>query len=218
MENPSAASRPLALSALIWSALGLGVALYLEICYADAVDQFRQTFSEYVYTEQGARLAGVAMLALGFAWLSAAGALRAARVPGARTACWLIVVWSAGLVVLALFPQEPADVPLTWHGAIHRHAALAGFVTLPIAAWRLRHLAPALRWLAVAALALLGLFVLTFLPGAEPLRDYSGLVERLLLGSHLAVLGVLLTALRRRDAEPDKARQKPQMISIRNGY
>lgn len=105
-----------------------------------------------------------------------------------------------GLAVLAVFPQEPADVPLTWHGAIHRHAALAGFVTVPLAClllarhWRgrreWRSTIQALRWFAFAALVLLAVFVMTFL---EPFnaRSISGLVERLLLASHIALLAIL---------------------------
>lgn len=175
-------------SALLWLIVGVSVAVYLEIVYAGTV---RQTFSEYVYTGQGARLAGIAMLAIGFSSLAAAGALWSAG--GSRAAYWLILVWGLGLAVLAIFPQEPADQALTWHGAIHRHAALAGMVTLPLAGLLLSRRWPLLRPFSIVSLGALVLFVLTFVvPGW---RGHSGLVERFVLGADIGIVGVLIRQL-----------------------
>ena len=160
---------------------GLATALYVEIAGAAVEDPIRSTFSEYVHTEQGARLVGVAMLLVGFAALSV-GALHA------KLAAWLTGTFGVGLVLLAVFPQEPADMPLTWHGAIHRYVALTAFVALPIAALLLKD--RVLRFLAVGSLATLVVFVATFVP-VTGTRAYSGLAERVLLAIDLVILVVM---------------------------
>jgi hypothetical protein len=188
MPNNDRMTRLMAGSALLWMIVGLGVAIYLEIVYAGTI---HQTFSEYVYTGQGARLAGVAMLAVAFSSLAAAGALWCAGGP--KSAYWLILVWGIGLAVLAIFPQEPADQALTWHGAIHRYAALAGLITLPSAGLLCSRQWPILRPFSIASFAFLVLFVATFLlPG---MRAYSGITERLVLGTNLGIIGVLIHRL-----------------------
>lgn len=188
MPNNDRMTRLLAGSALLWMIVGLVVAIYLEIVYTGTVDQ---TFSEYVHTGQGARLAGVAMLAVAFSSLAAAGALWCAGGP--KPAYWLILVWGIVLAILAIFPQEQADQALTWHGAIHRYAALAGLITLPSAGLLCSRQWPALRPFSIASFAFLVLFVATFLvPG---MRAYSGITERLVLGANLGIIGVLIHRL-----------------------
>lgn len=178
--------RFLARTAIGWLLGGLAIALYVEITGASVEDPVRSTFSEYVHTEQGARLVGVAMLMVGFAALSVVGAL--AHRPHARLAGWLVGTFGVGLVLLAVFPQEPADMPLTWHGAIHRYVALTAFVALPVAALLLRD--RVLRFLAVGSLTTLVVFVATFVP-ATGTRAYSGLAERVLLAIDLVILVVM---------------------------
>lgn len=176
--------RFLARAALGWLVAGLTIAVYVEITGAAFEDPVRSTFSEYVHTEQGARLVGVAMLMVGFAALSVFGALGHEH----RNASRLVGVFGAGLVLLAVFPQEPADMPLTWHGAIHRYVALTAFVALPVAALLLRD--RVLRFLAVGSLATLVVFVATFVPPVGA-RAYSGLAERVLLAADLVILVVM---------------------------
>ncbi|KFU80580.1 hypothetical protein BB31_13520 [Amycolatopsis lurida NRRL 2430] len=166
------------LSALAWLAVGLVIAVYVEIVNAGAVDPLATTFSEYVHVGQGARLVGVAMLAVGFGALTIAGGV---RLSGAVWAARLVALFGVGLCVLAVFPQEPMDQPLTWHGAIHRYAALAAFTALPLAGLLLGEV----RRLSYAALAALGVFVATFLVDA---RGVSGGAERILLIFELALL------------------------------
>jgi hypothetical protein len=189
--------RFLARAGLGWLVGGLAIAVYVEITGAAVEDPVRSTFSEYVHTEQGARLVGVAMLMVGFAALSVFGAL--GHLPQARHASRLVGVFGVGLVLLAVFPQEPADMPLTWHGAIHRYVALTAFVALPVAALLLRD--RALRFLAVGSLATLAVFVATFVP-ATGARAYSGLAERVLLAADLVILVVMARRALRQPAEP----------------
>lgn len=170
------------LSAFAWLLAGLVIAVYVEIVNAGAVDPLATTFSEYVHIGQGARLVGVAMLATGFGALTVAGGV---RLSGEVWAARLVAVFGIGLCVLAVFPQEPMDQPLTWHGAIHRHVALAAFAALPLAGLVLG----AARRLSYAALAALVVFVGTFLVDA---RAVSGLAERILLILELALLVVFV--------------------------
>ncbi|WP_410656852.1 DUF998 domain-containing protein [Amycolatopsis sp. lyj-112] len=166
------------LSAFAWLLTGLVIAVYVEIVNAGAVDPLSTTFSEYVHTGQGARLVGVAMLATGFGALTVAGGI---RLSGAAWASRLVAVFGIGLCVLAVFPQEPMDQPLTWHGAIHRYVALAAFVALPLAGVVLGQA----RLLSYAALVALAVFVGTFL---LDVREVSGLAERILLVLDVALL------------------------------
>ncbi|MFJ8912078.1 DUF998 domain-containing protein [Amycolatopsis sp. NPDC102389] len=168
----------LRLSASAWLTAGVVIAIYVEIVNAGAVDPLATTFSEYVHVGQGARLVGVAMLATGFGALTVAAGVRLA---GAVWAGRLVAVFGIGLCLLAVFPQEPMDQPLTWHGAIHRYVALAAFTALPVAGLALG----AARWLSFATLAALVVFVSTFLVDA---RAVSGLAERILLVLELALL------------------------------
>jgi hypothetical protein len=197
VTNAQTVTQPrfLARAALGWLVGGLAVAVYVEITGAAVEDPVRATFSEYVHTEQGARLVGVAMLMVGFAALSVFGALG----HQARHASRLVAVFGVGLVLLAVFPQEPADMPLTWHGAIHRYVALTAFVALPVAALLLRD--RVLRFLAVGSLATLAVFVATFVP-ATGARAYSGLAERVLLAADLVILVVMARRALRQPTEP----------------
>ncbi|MGY6656697.1 DUF998 domain-containing protein [Amycolatopsis sp. TRM77291] len=172
------------LSAYAWLAAGLVIAVYVEIVNAGAVDPLAATFSEYVHVGQGTRLVGVAMLAVGFGALTIAGGV---RLSGTVWAARLVALSGVALCVLAVFPQEPMDQPLTWHGAIHRHAALVAFAALPLAGLVLG----TAKRLSYATLAALVVFVATFLVDA---RAVSGLAERVLLILELA----LLVALTRR--------------------
>ncbi|MEV6911378.1 DUF998 domain-containing protein [Amycolatopsis sp. NPDC051071] len=170
------------LSAFAWLLTGLVIAVYVEIVNAGAVDPLATTFSEYVHLGQGARLVGVAMLATGFGALTVACGV---RLSGAVRAGRLVAVFGVGLCVLAVFPQEPMDQALTWHGAIRRYVALAAFTALPLAGLVLGKA----RRLSFAALAALVVFVGTFL---LDVRAVSGLVERILLVLELALLVVFV--------------------------
>ncbi|MBB5854512.1 DUF998 domain-containing protein [Amycolatopsis umgeniensis] len=166
------------LSTFAWLLTGAVIAVYVEIVNAGAVDPLATTFSEYVHLGQGARLVGVAMLATGFGALTVAGGV---RLSGAVWAARLVAVFGVGLCVLAVFPQEPMDQPLTWHGAIHRYVALAAFAALSLAGLVL---GAARRW-SIATFAALVVFVGTFLVDA---RAVSGLAERILLVLELALV------------------------------
>ena len=187
LEDMNRTLRLLTSAALVWLLCGLVVAIYVEVVNGGSLGT---TFSEYVHTEQGARLVGVAMLAVGSGALATAAAL---RLTGATVASRLVAVLGIGLGLLAVFPQEPVGEPLTWHGAIHRHVALVIFTALPLAGFVLARAAEGrwgrrVRWLSAAALGMLALFVATFL--VDGWGGYSGLVERVFLLLDVTLLAV----------------------------
>ncbi|MGO1054595.1 DUF998 domain-containing protein [Crossiella sp. CA198] len=221
-------TRLLATSALCWLACAAAVALFIDYVYFGQLDPFRSTFSEFIFTRQGARLVGISMLATAFASLVLGAALISAKVPGGRAAAWLIGVWALGLGIAAVFPMEPVHEPLTAHGAVHRYAALTGFITLPLAglllATRFREhpqwacLTRTLRVLSALGLAGVLAFLATFLPLERPLwlfgeRGYSGLTERLLLAAHVVLLLVLAWRLRRHATQPEiTPKREPALV------
>jgi Protein of unknown function (DUF998) len=179
--------------------------------------------SHYVHARAG-WLITVALLSL-----AAASAvllrLAASRTRGGRLGLWLLGVWTAGVLLGAVFPTDPYgqwDQPPTPAGMVHGIAGLIAFVVLPAAAvvltrtWRRdRRWRPVARPLTVAA----ALTVTTFLAlmiaffdvqggpslSVGPWERLIGLAERLMLWSCVAWLAVATVGARRRifDEEAD---------------
>ncbi|MBP2474466.1 hypothetical protein JOF53_003338 [Crossiella equi] len=210
-------TRALAVTALTLLSCATGLALFVDLGHLGQLNPIRSTFSELIFTEQGARLVGVCLLAAASGSLALAGALVGAAAPGCRSAAWLLVVWAAGLLLAAVFPMEPVHEPITLYGAVHRYSAALGFLALPVAglllATRFRgdprwgRLSTPLRVLAWAGLTGVGAFLATFVPVDRPLwllgeRGYSGAAERLLLAAHVVLLVVLTWRVLRHSARP----------------
>ncbi|WP_214109661.1 DUF998 domain-containing protein [Acrocarpospora catenulata] len=147
------------------------------------LDPAQLTLSEYVALDHGGSTR-VALLGLGVAGLALLAGLRARRAPVHGWPERLILIWAAGVALLAVVPVKGLEV--------------VAFVALPVAAAQLagrfageerwRAVARPMEWLALAAG--LGVAVLTYvaLPGEGVL---IGLVERGLLGIEMAVLALL---------------------------
>lgn len=160
-------------------------------------DPLKLTVSDYALSNRGASIE-VAMVALalgalallgGFALLS--GSMRVRFLPAV-----LISVWSAGLLVAAVVPTDPADATTMSTAAyVHRYASVSAFVVLPLAAVllvaRLRGVGPGWsrmeRLLAIACAAGLGLLWYVAFPGH---RVMMGLVERSLIGVEIVMLAI----------------------------
>ncbi|MFD9941327.1 DUF998 domain-containing protein [Nonomuraea sp. NPDC059023] len=161
------------------------------------LDPMNVTVSEYAVADRGGVTElGMAILGLG-SFVLLAG-LRAAGAPIKGLPQWLLGVWSGALIVAAAVPTTPIGMDMTTTALIHRYVSVAAFVSLPAAAAllvprftadaRWKPIARTMEWLALAG----GLGVLAIAYAAMPGdRVLIGLVERVLLGAEVAVLGVL---------------------------
>jgi len=105
-------------------------------------------------------------------------------------------IWAVGALLLAAFPTDVPNLPLSWHGAIHLVVALLAFFGGAVGVFALadhfgecESLRDAQRWAFPLTFVVLVLFVLEIAGGFVDRRvaaDYGGLIERLFLGSVLA--------------------------------
>ncbi|GII49338.1 hypothetical protein Psi02_57620 [Planotetraspora silvatica] len=212
--NPRRLARMLAGVGSLWIACALATALAGELGRPGGIDLIRPTFSELIFTNLGARLVGISMIALAFASICIAFALVDLRAPDDRLAWVLFAGWTGALVMAAIFPMAPVGAPPIWHDTLHRYTALVGFVCLPVAGLRLaRRFRTDPRWQSTVALvrllstaSLLGIaaFVATFIPIDDPMwllgaRQYSGIAERVPLVTNIALLATLAAAVLRAD-------------------
>ncbi|MFH9431417.1 DUF998 domain-containing protein [Streptomyces sp. NPDC017615] len=120
---------------------------------------------------------------------------RVFRAPSIETGMALLAVWGLGLVVAAVVPTDALTTHLSGSAYVHRYASVAAFVALPSAALLLaRRLGPgerrarSIRVLGWAAPA--GAAVMACSANLGD-RELIGLVERVLLGCEVTLLGVL---------------------------
>ncbi|GGS78931.1 DUF998 domain-containing protein [Nonomuraea spiralis] len=161
------------------------------------LDPMNVTISEYAVTDRGG-VTEVAMAVLGIGSLALLAALRKMRAPIRGLPEKLLMVWSAALVVVAVIPTVPLGLDLDLAAQIHRYVSIAAFVSLPAAGALLvprltadalwKPVARAVEWVALAGG--FGVLAITYvaLPGE---RVMIGLVERLLLGAEVSLLGLL---------------------------
>ncbi|MEV4290146.1 DUF998 domain-containing protein [Nonomuraea bangladeshensis] len=161
------------------------------------LDPMNVTVSEYAVSDRGG-VTEVAMAVLGLGSLALLAGLRSAGAPVRGMPERLLLLWSGALVVAAVIPTTPIGQNLDLAAQIHRYVSVAAFVSLPAAgallvprltadaAWK--PVARVVEWVALAGG--FGLLAITYvaLPGE---RVMIGLVERLLLGAEVTLLGVL---------------------------
>jgi hypothetical protein len=158
----------------------------------DSTAWFDVTISGYAAVDP---VAEFALLSAGLAALALTAGMRAVGAPVGGWPERLMVVWALSTSLLALVP---ADAP----AAVGTGLSVVAFLSLPVAAGllvprlgedeRWRGAARPMEWLALAGG--LGVAVITYvaLPGHQVM---IGLVERLLLGVEIAVIGVLAVRL-----------------------
>ncbi|MGW4799300.1 DUF998 domain-containing protein [Nonomuraea sp. NPDC004297] len=161
------------------------------------LDPLNVTVSEYAVSDRGG-MTEVAMAVLGIGSLALLAGLRSAGAPVRGAPQWLLVVWSVALVVAALVPTTPIGHDLDTAALVHRYVSVAAFVSLPAAGALLvprlssdaswKPVARVVEWVALAGG--FGLLAITYvaMPGE---RVLIGLVERVLLGTEVALLAVL---------------------------
>ncbi|MFB9879356.1 DUF998 domain-containing protein [Planobispora siamensis] len=165
------------------------------------LDPLNLTISEYAVLDRGGATE-FAMLSLGVASFALVAGLRTAKAPVGTAAERLMLVWSGALVLIAVVPTTAPGLALDMGAQVHRYVSVLAFVAMPVAgALMVGRFAGDERWRAVARpvewLSLAGGFgvlAITYvaLPGD---RVLIGLVERVLLGAEVALVGLLAVRL-----------------------
>ncbi|MFZ3592775.1 DUF998 domain-containing protein [Streptomyces sp. BH104] len=159
------------------------------------LSQLSLTVSDFAALDRGGPIE-TAMAALGLVSLLLLAVARK-RLPAMRgLPSVLLAIWGAGLVLAAVVPTDPLTAHLTGSAYVHRYASVAAFAALPAAclvlAGRLGSAAGRtvgwLRVLSLLAVAGAGAMAYSAGPGG---RELIGLVERVMLGCEVIMLGVL---------------------------
>lgn len=197
------------------TALALALLTVLHLVGGD-IDPVSGTLSDYALKSYGWIFdAGTLVLAVGS--VSLLGPVLLGRVLLRRVAVPVAAVcfacWCLGLVVLTVFPRDPVGVPVSLFGEIHRFAAVATLIGLPLGALlttarrpRAMLRVPAREVTVGALVCLVALvpFVISYLTGS-PLKPYVGLIERLVAVGEVGLLLLVGTRLHRFDRAPRTA-------------
>ncbi|MFG2299014.1 DUF998 domain-containing protein [Streptomyces sp. NPDC048603] len=181
-------------AAVIWAVFA---ALWAPSDTDQELSPLSLTVSDFAALDRGGPIeTGMALLGgVSLALLVAARA-RTAAVRGVPSV--LLAVWGLGLVIAAVVPTDPLTDRLSGPALVHRYASIAAFTALPAAGLLLARRLGAdpraggtvrcLRLLSWAALGGAAVMAYSAGPGG---RELIGLVERVLLGCEVALLGVL---------------------------
>ncbi|MFD9940565.1 DUF998 domain-containing protein [Nonomuraea sp. NPDC059023] len=180
-----------------FAAIGTGSGAMLTLHAEAGLDPFHSVISEYAWASGGWLLpASLTLFALGSALI--AEALR--RSGTDRRVVWLLVAWGTCMFLIGAFPTDRPGVPLSLSGGIHRYAAFAAFLAMPLAGMllvraRIRY-APAMKVLCGVALGALLLVVVPYVVRmfGIPLDNAdipAGLTQRVVVVSELAVLALI---------------------------
>ncbi|MEV4889427.1 DUF998 domain-containing protein [Nonomuraea sp. NPDC055795] len=180
-----------------FAAIGTGSGAMLTLHAEAGLDPFHSVISEYAWASGGWLLpASLTLFALGSALI--AEALR--RSGTDRRVVWLLVAWGTCMFLIGAFPTDRPGVPLSLSGGIHRYAAFAAFLAMPLAGMllvraRMRY-APAMKVLCGVALGALLLVVVPYVVRmfGIPLDNAdipAGLTQRVVVVSELAVLALI---------------------------
>lgn len=193
------------LAALSVAVVPMGV---LHLVGSTAVDPVGGPISDYVVVPGGYGLLGVSALALAVVGVLLLGGVRAARLPRSRPVVALLGVWSAALVVVAVFPTNDPGTPMTVSAWIHRWGGAVMFTALPVVVGLVAARARAAAHWAPAASALTGwtvvggagtaVFLLSQVPvgfGFGPALPGIGLLQRLVFALVLVLVIVLARAV-----------------------
>ncbi|MGW3113466.1 DUF998 domain-containing protein [Streptomyces sp. NPDC001091] len=196
MTRPGSRNWSHLLAPAVWAAIALAVnaALWAPMDTDPERSPLSLTVSDFAALDRGGPIeTGMALLGVA-SLLLLAWAARALPVRGLPSV--LLAVWGLGLVVAAAVPTDALTTHhLSGSAYVHRYASVAAFVALPSAALMLaRRLGPgerrarSIRVLGWAALA--GAAVMACSANLGD-RELIGLVERVLLGCEVTLLGVL---------------------------
>ncbi|MFI0237796.1 DUF998 domain-containing protein [Streptomyces sp. NPDC016845] len=189
---------PRLLAPALWAtvALAAGAAVAAPADTDPGLSPFALTVSDFAALDRGGLIEtsmavlGVmsfVLLAVARRWLTTARGLPSV----------LLAAWGLGLVVAAVVPTDPLTTHLSGSAYVHRYASITAFLALPLAGLLLARrltagpdaLRTARRLRLLSGVALAGAVVMALSAGPGD-RELIGLVERVLLGSEVVLLGV----------------------------
>jgi hypothetical protein len=183
---------------LVFAALLMGG---LNVVAYDRMNPMNTTMSDYVFVPGAGWMFPAALLAMCVAGAGAAVGLAARGLLRGLLPKLSLGLALVGLLLAAVFPTDLGDVSLSLSAQIHRYAAGVVFFCVPITAALVARRTERRRALYVGATiasVLLVLFLTCHLgPMPDALGEMSGLLQRLLFVSELAVLGQLMWVVSR---------------------
>ncbi|MGW0805623.1 DUF998 domain-containing protein [Nonomuraea sp. NPDC002799] len=179
-----------------FTAIGAGAGAMLTLHAESDLDPLHSVISEYAFQASGWLLpASLTLFAVGSALI--AEALRRARM--SRWVVVLLLAWGTSMFLIGAFPTDRPGVPLSMSGGIHRYAAFAAFLVMPVAGLllaraRIRY-ARAVRVLSGLALGALLLVVIPYvlrMLGIPLTNDDipAGLTQRAVVVTEIGVLAL----------------------------
>ncbi|OLS99316.1 hypothetical protein BJF90_39490 [Pseudonocardia sp. CNS-004] len=198
-----------AVIALLALARSTIIMIYLGVTHFREVNPISVPLSYYAFVEGGEQLffSAAAALAVGTLAVLIGMARSGVRMAGRPTV--LLAVWTLCLVLAAVFPADDAPQIETFGGWVHQFAgagilALLSFAGLAAAArlaekpeWQ--PVVSTVRTLSIAAAVLAGAYVASRLndlvPGIYGPVDVGGILQRMVLGFHVAVVAALAVQL-----------------------
>jgi hypothetical protein len=199
----------LAVIALLALARSTVIMLYLGVTYFREVNPISVPLSYYAFVEGGEQLFFSAAVALAVGALAVLVGMARSGVRMAGRPTVLLTVWAVCLVLAAVFPADDAPRIMTFGGWVHQFAgagilALLSFAGLAAAA-RLSEnpawspVVSTVRTLSIAAAVLAGAYVASrlndFVPGVFGPVDVGGILQRMVLAFHVAVVAALAVQL-----------------------
>ncbi|MCK2212479.1 DUF998 domain-containing protein [Actinomadura sp. ATCC 31491] len=179
-----------------FATVGAGTGAMLTLHAEAGLDPMHTVISEYAFQQSGWLLpASLTLFAVGSTLI--AEAMR--RAGGNRWVVGLLLAWGASMFLIGAFPTDRPGVPLSLSGGIHRYAAFAAFLMMPVAGLllaraRIRY-ARAVRVLCLVALGALVLVVVPYVVrmfGIPLTNDDipAGLIQRTVVVTELGVLAL----------------------------
>ncbi|XIG73057.1 DUF998 domain-containing protein [Streptomyces sp. SGAir0957] len=177
--------------------MAAGAAVWAPSDTDPGLSPFSLTVSDFAALDRGG-LIETSMAFLGVMSLVLLAVARRWLTPVRGLPSALLAAWGAGLVIAAVVPTDPLTTHLSGSAYVHRYASIMAFLALPLTGLVLaRRLAAApdarrtVRWLRLLSGAALAGAVVMALSAGPGHRELIGLVERVLLGSEVVLLGVL---------------------------
>ena len=188
------------------------IAVYLTVALAPDVDPVTTVVSDYAFYQPGPVLlvlGGALLVAGGMAVLAGMLSLHLTKRPALLA---LFVLWALSLLLCIAFKPDPEWGASSLSGDVHSVAAAGVLTSFPLAAWSATSVVAEHRaWpgaamrvrrlLGVGALAAV-VFALCQFPTSAltlwvPVGDVEGLVERIALGTEVAVLMTIARSIAR---------------------